>query len=114
MTTFSEWLAKMLEEREMSPATLARLSKKDPGMISRLLKGERSASPDTLEAIALALHVAPEVAFRAAIGKNAEIAKDDLSPKKVELLKMAEIADEDAVEMALAVLEKAWERKKRK
>ena len=50
----------------MSAARLSRLMGKDQGVISRILSGERNASPETLEAIAHALRVPTELVLRAA------------------------------------------------
>ena len=112
MTTFSDWLSNELNQRNMSPAQLARLSNKDPGMISRLLSGERSASPETLVMIANALRLPPENVFKAAVGLPQS--SDGLSLKKRELIHLAEQADDDTIDIVIAMLEKAWENKKRK
>lgn len=40
--------------------------RKDQGIISRLLRGERNPNPETLTAIARALRLPPETVFRAA------------------------------------------------
>lgn len=66
MTSFPDWLNKELADREMSPAELSRLMKKDQGIVSRILRGERSVGNDTLIAIAHALNIPPETVFRAA------------------------------------------------
>lgn len=66
MTTFADWLTQELNQRDMSPADLARAMRKDQGIISRLLRGERNPNPETLTAIARALRLPPETVFRAA------------------------------------------------
>jgi transcriptional regulator with XRE-family HTH domain len=66
MANFSNWLESELKQRNMTPAELARASGKAAAVISRVLNGERSAAPDTLEAIARALKLPPETVFRAA------------------------------------------------
>jgi transcriptional regulator with XRE-family HTH domain len=66
MTTFSGWLEREMAERRMSPADLARATRKDQGVISRILSGERSPSPNTLSAIAHALRLPVETVLRAA------------------------------------------------
>ena len=66
MTNFPDWLVAELEKRSMSPAELARSSQKASAVISRILNGERSPAPETLEAIARALKLPPEEVFRAA------------------------------------------------
>jgi transcriptional regulator with XRE-family HTH domain len=66
MANFSNWLESELNQRNMTPAELARASGKAAAVISRVLNGERSAAPDTLEAIARALKLPPETVFRAA------------------------------------------------
>ncbi len=66
MTKFSVWLTNKMKEEEMSAARLSRLMGKDQGVISRILSGERNASPETLEAIAHALRMPTESVLRAA------------------------------------------------
>lgn len=66
MTTFSDWLTSQMRERNISPAELSRLIKKDQSVVSRLLNSERSPANETLEAIARALKLPPEIVFRAA------------------------------------------------
>lgn len=50
----------------MSPAQLSRLTRKDQGVISRILSGERNPSNETLESIARALKLPTEEVFRVA------------------------------------------------
>lgn len=111
MTTFSEWLANELNQRNMSPAQLARLSKKDPGMISRLLAGERSASPETLVQIAHALHLPPENVFKAAVGLSQS--DDELTPKKRELMERLKTADDADAQIVIDMLEVAVRNRQR-
>lgn len=67
MANFSDWLTKELARRDMSPAKLARLmNKKDQGVISRILSGERNPSNETIKAIAKALKVSERSVFEAA------------------------------------------------
>jgi transcriptional regulator with XRE-family HTH domain len=66
MTKFSDWLTNQLMEQNMSPAHLSRLMRKDQGVISRILSGERRPSNETIEAIARALKLPPDQVFRAA------------------------------------------------
>lgn len=65
-TDFSTWLTRQLAQRKISPAALAKASRKSPAIISRILSGERQPAPETLEAIARALSLPPETVFRAA------------------------------------------------
>jgi transcriptional regulator with XRE-family HTH domain len=66
MTIFSDWLEIELATRKMSPADLARSMRKDQGIISRILNGERFPNPKTLTSIAHALHLPPDNVFRIA------------------------------------------------
>ena len=66
MTKFSDWLTIELAQRDISPAKLARLTKKDQGVISRILSGERQPSVTTLKAIAHALNKTAKAVFEAA------------------------------------------------
>lgn len=65
-TDFSAWLQNELDERDLSPADLARLTRKDPGIFSRILGRKRNPDPETLNAISKALRIPPEQVFRAA------------------------------------------------
>jgi transcriptional regulator with XRE-family HTH domain len=64
MTTFSDWLVNAMREREMTAADLARGARKSSAVISRILSGERNPAPDTVQAIAHALRLPPEVVYR--------------------------------------------------
>jgi len=108
---FSAWLADQLSERGMTQADLSRASGISPTSIANLLNGHRSPGADACSKIAIAFRMPEETIFR--IAGIMRPAKDDLSPKKRQLIHMAEQADDDVVEMALAMLEAAWERKKR-
>jgi transcriptional regulator with XRE-family HTH domain len=66
MTSFPDWLVSELNQRGMTPADLARSTRKDQGVISRMLRGERKPSPETLSAIARALKLSDETVFQAA------------------------------------------------
>ena len=67
MTKFSDWLVGQIQARDISPAQLSRLMhKKDQGIVSRLLRGERNPSTETIDAIARALKLPAEEVYRAA------------------------------------------------
>lgn len=66
MTIFTDWLEKEMHNRNMSPATLSRAMRKDQGVISRMLSGERKPRPETLSLVAHALKVPTDEVFRAA------------------------------------------------
>jgi len=63
-TTISEWLASTLKETGMSQAELARKSGVSAAHITKVLNGERGLGETSLRAIAEALHIPPEQAFR--------------------------------------------------
>jgi transcriptional regulator with XRE-family HTH domain len=66
MTKYSDWLESQLKAKGMSPAELSRASRKDQGVISRLLNGDRNPRPETIESICKALGVPVEEGYRAA------------------------------------------------
>lgn len=66
MKKFSDWLVSELAKQQISAAQFSRLSRKDQGVISRLLSGERNPSNKTILAIAVALKLPAEMVFRAA------------------------------------------------
>jgi transcriptional regulator with XRE-family HTH domain len=61
-----EWLQERMDEKGMSAADLARKSGISAPQITRLLSGQRGVSEISLRAIAEALGIPPEVAFRVA------------------------------------------------
>jgi transcriptional regulator with XRE-family HTH domain len=65
-TSFSDWLANELSQRNMTQAELAKISGVTPAQISRIISGQRGAGEDALKAIAHALRYPAEVVFRAA------------------------------------------------
>ena len=81
------------------------------GAISFVVTGNRRPSPELLSKIADALKLPEELAFRAA-GLLRPI-NDDLSPQKRQLIHLAGQADDETVELAIALLEAASQRKKR-
>ena len=77
---FSSWLQDELGKRDMTPADLARLTGKDQGIFSRILKRERKPENETLRAIAKAFRIPAELVFQAA----GELPKDDSNDAWVE------------------------------
>ena len=63
---FSAWLQKQLDDREWRPTELARRANMSDAAVSRIMRGERKADPDSLIAIAKALKIPAEQVFRAA------------------------------------------------
>ena len=66
MTKFSGWLAKILNERNLSASELARLSHKSPAVIGRILNDEREPAPETIKSICKGLGIPIEEGYRAA------------------------------------------------
>lgn len=79
MTSFSDWLNAQLAERNMSAAELARAMNKDQGVVSRMLRGERSPSPATIQSIANALRLPLDIVLRASLNMtpNPKVDPDD-------------------------------------
>lgn len=69
-TDFPDWLQSELDKRGMKPAELARLARKDQGLISRILNRERKPSLDTLNAIGRALKLPANVVIQAFNGQT--------------------------------------------
>lgn len=107
---FAEWLSEIIKTRDMKPVELARLANLDPGVITRVLKAERTATPKTLEAIAHALRIPTEDIFRAA--GILPPAKGKLGERQQRLLGLAEAADDDDLDLAIAMLEAALKRRR--
>jgi transcriptional regulator with XRE-family HTH domain len=63
---FSDWLQKELADRDMTSADLARITRKDQGIFSRILRRERKPDNSTLRAIAKAFKLPADIVFRAA------------------------------------------------
>lgn len=66
MQTFSEWLVSALQERDMTPADLARSASISNGSLSDLMSGRRKAGSEIATAIAKALRIPPIQVFQAA------------------------------------------------
>ena len=99
---FAEWLDKYLGEKGIKPVELARLAKVDPGVITRILKAERSPTPKTLDAIAHALNLPTDLVFEKA---GLLPPKPELSPIKRALLHLAEGLPDSDIATAIAMLE---------
>lgn len=104
--SFSEWLEKTLADKDIKPVELARMAKIDPGVVTRILKAERSAKPKTLEAIAHALKLPTDFVYEKA---GILPSKPELSPIKRKLAHVAEGLPDSDVEMAIAMLEQRSE-----
>ena len=68
---FSAWLLKEMQDRELSPADVARLSGLTPQAISNYL-GVRTPEVEAIVKIARAFHVPPAQVFNAVIGHTNE------------------------------------------
>jgi len=99
---FAEWLRNTLEEKGMKPIDLSRMGNIDSGVITRLLKAEREARPDTLISIARALKLPVDLVFEKA---GVLPPKPELSPIKRALIHLAENLPDSDIEVAIAVLE---------
>lgn len=104
--TFSEWLTKILADKDIKPVELARLAKIDPGVVTRILKAERDAKPKTLEAIAHALKLPVDLVYEKA---GILPPKVELSPIKRALLHASEGLPDSDLQLALSLLEQRQE-----
>lgn len=107
---FSERIVKELDIRGWSRSEAARRGKISPSMLDKVINGYSEPGIKFLKGISQAFNIP----LGEVISWLDPSAYGDLSPKKRELIRLAEQSDDEAVEMALAVLEAAWERKKRK
>jgi transcriptional regulator with XRE-family HTH domain len=114
--SFGPWLKDQLDQMGITQIELAHRINLDASQVSRVIKGNRGTTIEVLEAIADAINIDVDVVFHEAAGKSRKSVKsdDDLSPKKRELLRLAEKSDEASVEVALAVLRTAAEQKRQK
>ena len=78
------------------------MAKIDPGVVTRILKAERSATPKTLESIAHALKLPVDLVYEKA---GILPSKSNLSSVKRKLVHLAEGLPDSDVEMAIALLE---------
>lgn len=113
--TFGQWLKAALKDRGITQTELARRIGVQPPQVSHIIAGDRGTTPENMLAISHALKISAEEVFRAAglLPPNAALSQDGLSPKKRELLHMAEEADDETVELILDVLRSASERRRR-
>lgn len=63
---FGDWLAKILEERDLSQADLARATRRSRAAISSLISGKRGVGPSLASSIADALKIPREEVYREA------------------------------------------------
>ena len=63
---FPEWLQEKIFKRGWRPTDLAKHARISDAAISRILRGERKADPETLVAVSNALKISPITMFRAA------------------------------------------------
>lgn len=109
---FGLWLQKEREKRGWTQSDFARATGKDRAVINRIESGGALPAVETFIAFSNALNYSPLVLLR--VAGLLPASNDDLTPKKRQLLHLAEQADDDTVELVIALLEKAWENKKRK
>jgi transcriptional regulator with XRE-family HTH domain len=100
--SFAEWLDAILKDKDIKPVELARSANIDPGVVTRILKAERSATPKTLEAIAHALQLPVDLVYEKA---GILPKKTDLSSARRKLLHMSEDLPDSDVEIAISLLE---------
>jgi transcriptional regulator with XRE-family HTH domain len=108
--SFSEWLDQTLKDLDMKPVELARKAKIDPGVVTRILKAERSATPKTLEAISHALKLPVDLVYEKA---GILPRKPELSPVKRKLAHLAQDLPDSDLEMVITMLEQRQEYYKR-
>ncbi len=108
--SFSEWLEQTLTDMDMKPVELARKARIDPGIVTRILKAERSTTPKTLEAIAHALKLPVDLVYEKA---GILPKKPELSPIKRKLVHVAEELPDSDIELAITLLEQRQEFYKR-
>jgi transcriptional regulator with XRE-family HTH domain len=103
---FAEWLKSTLSDKGMKPIDLSRLANIDSGVVTRLLKAEREAKPDTLIAIAHALKLPVDFVLEKA---GVLPPKIELSPARRKLLHLSEDLPDSDVDIAIALLEQRKE-----
>jgi len=106
-----EWLKANMEKNNWGIREVARRAGVSHPTISDLLNG-KEPSLNTSVALAKLFNTTPEFILTLA-GIFPKKSNDDLTPKKRELMYLAEQADDETIELAIAVLTTAWERKKR-
>ena len=94
---FAEWLNNVLSDKEIKPVELARMARIDPGVVTRILKAERSPRPKTIEAIARALKLPLETVFRAAGLLPPQSPQSELISRIIHLT--SELPEEDQTEI---------------
>ncbi len=77
MDNFGTWLLNELESRGLSQSELARMAGLARGTLSNLINGTRGRGPDSIEAIARALKLPPELVFREAGLLPSKPSRDD-------------------------------------
>lgn len=93
----------------MSQSDLARASNITTAQISRIISGQRNPGKDALVSIAHALKLPPDMVFERA---GVLPTKNELSERQKELLYLAENVDENDIDLAIAMLRAARDRRK--
>jgi transcriptional regulator with XRE-family HTH domain len=107
---FIDWLREEINIRKWSQAEFARQTKLSPAQITRLLNGERGVGEAGLNAISRALRLPAELVFEKA---GLLPPKQELTPKKRELMERLKDAEEADVQMVIEMLEAAVKAKQR-
>lgn len=102
MESFSNWLLKELKGRNISQSDLARLAGLGSGTISNIMSGNRKVGQETLNKIAGALRLPPELVYEKA---GLLPPKTELSEVKRTLMHLAESLPDSDVELAVKILE---------
>ncbi len=104
---FAEWLDAYISEKGIKPVELARMANIDPGVVTRIIKAERAATPKTLKAIAQALRLPTDFVFEKA--GLLQPKADELSPIKRKLIHIIENSLDSDAEIAINLLEQRQE-----
>lgn len=111
--SFVNWANEVMQEKSISQADIARTGYVNNSAVSMLFSLKvKSVGVDMCKAFSAATGIPLVVVFEKA--GILPPSNGNLSLKKRQLMELAEKADDETVELAIAMLETAWERKKRK
>ncbi len=101
MQNFSSWLLEELDQRDMSQSDLARSAGLHRAVIYKVISDASKPTPKTLNAIAHALRIPPEIVFEKA---GLLTPSSELSATERTLINLAKGLPNDDLEMIFALL----------
>jgi transcriptional regulator with XRE-family HTH domain len=102
MSNFGEWLYTEMLQRDWTQSKLAKYAGLNRAVVNKIINGASKPTPETINALAHALRIPPELVFEKAGLLPPNL---DLSPIKRKFINFAKNLPDSDLEMILALLE---------